>query len=206
MSWSTPFIGFVRAFRHPVISRLALSFLLFQLGFALYYIYILVRMTQSYGLSAAQLGLFSALFGAGFTLGSVAGYRLAARVLKTDRRVSIAGLSVCAVFILLAGLPVPAIVQWPLAFLAALSNLVAFIGILTMIGSAVSDAERGWALGIGGSMTAVAFFVSGMMALVEAYISTEWLILAGALVVALGVPPLLRMSEPAPVAPVPAAP
>lgn len=195
IGWREPFLVFVRAFRHPTISRLALSFLLFQLGFALYYIYVMVRMTQAYGLNAAQLGLFSALFGVGFAAGSLFGYRVATRWLAGDRRVAMAGLVACTVFILLASLPVPGPLQWALAFAAAIGNLVAFVALLTMIGSSVSDAERGWALGIGGSMSALAFFVSGLMALVEAYISTAMLMAAGGAIVALALAPLARMAD-----------
>lgn len=201
LSWKQPFLVFARALGHPAVSKLALSFLLFQLGFGLYYIYVMVRMTQAYGLNAAQLGLFSGLLGVGFSVGSLVGYRIAAAWLKNDRRVAIAGLVGCTLFILLASLPMPGILQWVLGFATAVSNLLAFVGLLTLIGSSVGEQERGWALGIGGSMTALAFFVSGLMALVEAYISNAVLMAAGGIIVALGLLPLGALKEePRPVA------
>ena len=48
LSWRRPIEIFLQAIRHPAIGPIALSYLLFQLGFALYYVYILVEMQKTY--------------------------------------------------------------------------------------------------------------------------------------------------------------
>jgi MFS transporter, DHA1 family, tetracycline resistance protein len=46
LSWRRPIEIFLQASRHPASGKIAVSFLLFQLGFALYYLYILVEMQK----------------------------------------------------------------------------------------------------------------------------------------------------------------
>ena len=105
LSWHRPIEIFLSAIRHPVIGPIALSYLLFQLGFALYYVYILVEMQKTYHATSLELGLFSAVLGVGFVIGTTVGYRAAAAWLKSDAKVAAAALIACGIVILLAALP-----------------------------------------------------------------------------------------------------
>ena len=195
--WQRPIQVFAAAWRHPVIRQLASAFFLFQFGFALYYVYILVRMQGAYHLSTAALGAFSAVLGVGFVLGSTVFYRWAARLLDhVQQRVAMLGLGLCGGFILLSALPLGGLLQWPLALLAATSNLLAFVSLLALISAAATDDEQGWALGIGGAMTAASFFLSGLFASALGIIPVPLLLAAGGLIVATGMLPLLGARRP----------
>ncbi len=195
--WQRPIQVFAAAWRRPVIRQLASAFFLFQFGFALYYVYILVRMQGAYHLSTAELGLFSAVLGVGFVLGSTVFYHWAARLLDhVQQRVAMLGLGLCGGFIVLSALPLGGLLQWPIALLAASSNLLAFVSLLALISAAATDDEQGWALGIGGAMTAASFFLSGLFASALGIIPVPLLLAAGGLIVATGMLPLLR--EPGP--------
>ena len=192
LDWQRPIQVFVAAWRHPVIRQLASAFFLFQFGFALYYVYILVRMQGAYHLSTAELGLFSAVLGIGFVLGSTVFYHWAAGLLDhVQRRVAMLGLGLCGGFILLSALPLGGLLQWPIALLSASSNLLAFVSLLALISAAATDDEQGWALGIGGAMTAASFFLSGLFASTLGIIPVPLLLAAGGLIVATGMLPLL---------------
>jgi predicted MFS family arabinose efflux permease len=190
LSWREPFAVFSRALHHPAISRLAASFLLFQLGFALYYIYVMLLMRRAYELSGPELGAFAAVMGSGFVIGSSLGYRIAAARLGSDLRVAVMGLVGCGICILLTSLPLPGPLQWVMAALAAIANLLTFVALLAMIGSSVAEQERGWALGIGSSMSALAFLLAGLMELTESFVSLRALIGLGGAIVLAGVLPL----------------
>ncbi len=190
LSWHRPIEIFLQAIRHPAIGPIALSYLLFQLGFALYYVYILVEMQKTYHATPLELGLFSAVLGVGFVIGTTAGYRTAAAWLKTDAKVAAAGLIACGIVILLAALPLSAPLQVLVALLAAVTNVVAFVALLTLISGAASAEEQGWALGIGGSMTALAFFIAGLAAAVLTLLPLWVLIAAGGLIVIAALAPL----------------
>jgi MFS family permease len=184
LSWRRPVELFVRALRHPTIGPLALTFLLFQLGFALYYIYILVIMQRVYGLTSLELGLFSATMGLGFVIGTTVVYNGLAARLKNERRVAGIGCWACGIGILVAAAPLPVHAQWALAFVVAAANLPAFVGLLALISDSASADEQGWALGIGAAMTALAFFVAGLAAALLTMAVPIWLLLfAGGLIV-----------------------
>lgn len=197
LDWRRPFQIFATAWRHRKIRQLASSFFLFQFGFALYYVYILVDMKNAYHLSTAALGLFSAVLGAGFVLGSTVFYRLAARWLQQrQQKVATLGLVLCGGFILLSALPVVAAVQWVLALLAATTNVLAFVALLALISAAVTEDEQGWALGIGAAMTAASFFLSGLFASALSTIPVPLLLSAGGMIVACGALPLTANAMP----------
>jgi DHA1 family tetracycline resistance protein-like MFS transporter len=190
LSWRRPVEIFLQAIRHPAIGPIALAYFLFQLGFALYYVYILVEMQKTYHATPLELGLFSAVLGVGFVIGTSVGYRGAAAWLKTDAKVARAGLAACGIVILLAALPLGAPLQVLVALLAAVSNVIAFVALLTLISGAASAEEQGWALGIGGSMTALAFFIAGLAAAALTVLALWILIAAGGLIVLAAVVPL----------------
>jgi MFS family permease len=118
------------------------------------------------------------------------GYRAAAAWLKTDARVAAAGLIACGIVILLAALPLGAPLQVLLALLAAISNVLSFVALLTLISGAAGPEEQGWALGIGGSMTALAFFIAGLAASALTLLPLWMLIAVGGLIVLAALPPL----------------
>lgn len=200
--WQEPIAIATRAWRHPVIGGLAVSFFLFQFGFGIYYIYIMELMTRSYGFSPARLGIFSAMMGVGFVIGSTLGYGRAKRWLGDDRGVARLGLGVCGVLVVAAALPLPQAAQWGIGIVNAISNLLAFIGLLTLISGAASAEEQGWALGVGASMTALAFFIAGLLAAALRFVPLPVLIAAGGVILAGGIPAIRGRAEVAGAAPV----
>ncbi|MGH7209973.1 MAG: MFS transporter, partial [Acetobacteraceae bacterium] len=100
-----PFQVFAHAWRHRVIRGLACSFFLFQFGFAIYYVFVMVRMARAYGLPPTTLGLFSALMGVGFVAGSTLAYHRAERLLGSDERVARVAVLACGALIAVSALP-----------------------------------------------------------------------------------------------------
>lgn len=190
LGWRRPFEIFAEVFRHKAIRPFAAAFFLFQLGFGIYYIYIQVFMTRVHGLSTAGLGLFSATLGAGFVVGSTVAHAQAKRWLQRDDSVAGLGLLLTGLFILGTALPVPGWAEWLLAFATAVSNTLAFVGLLTLISGAAGKQEQGWAMGIGGSSVALGFFLSGLIASVLGLLPLPLLLAIGGLVVLTGLLPL----------------
>ena len=113
-----------------------------------------------------------------------------------------AGLIACGIVILLAALPLSAPLQVLVALLAAISNVLTFVALLTLISGAAGPEEQGWALGIGGSLTALAFFIAGLAASALTLLPLWILIAAGGLIVLAALAPLrgtrpsIRVSAP----------
>lgn len=190
-SLSRPIQVFIRALRHPTLSGLAISFLVYQFGFGLYFTYVVVKMRTIFHLSTFGLGLFSATMGAGFVVGTTLGQRVAHVWLKNETTVTKSALVGCGVLVLLSAIPGSNVVeQWLIVFAAGLIDIVAYVGSLSLISAAASAEEQGWALGIGASMMALAFFAAGLMAAILTVIPVSVLIAIGGAAILLSIVPL----------------
>ena len=195
LDWRRPILNFVHAARHPQIRWLATSFFLFQLGFAIYYIFVIVLMGEHYHLEPSLLGLFSGLMGVGFVAGSTVGYRLMARLIRREEVICALSLILCGAFILASSF-VGEGLQWPLVFLAAVMNCGAFITNLSLISGAATADSQGWAMGIGSAASAAAFFFSGLLANSLAFVPLSAIIAIGGVIVVVSAWPLRLAGRP----------
>jgi DHA1 family tetracycline resistance protein-like MFS transporter len=193
--WRRPFMNFVHAAQHPRIRWLALAFFLFQFGFAIYFVYVIVLMGTVYKLESSWLGIFSATLGVGFIVGSTLGYRIMTRLIPSETMICGLSLVLCGVFILLAA-GAGEILQWPLVFLAALANCCAYITLLSLISGAAAADQQGWAMGIGSAAVALAFFLSGLIASVLSLISLAAILAVGGAIVVASALPLWCLRRP----------
>lgn len=189
LSWGRPITNFVLAAQHPRIRWLALAFFLFQLGFSIYFVYVLVMMGQTYHLEPSWLGIFSATIGVGMVAGSTLGYRFMARKLPGDAAIAALALGFCGLMIVLAASG-GEIAQWPFAFLASVANCCAYISLLALLSAAAGAERQGWAMGIGSAAVALAFFLSGLLASLLAFIPLPAILAIGGVLVMLGAAPL----------------
>ena len=177
------------AWHHPAIRGLALSFYVPARVRHLLHLHHGVRdPLLPFQPSAARVVL--GRHGARLRVGSTLGYARAKLWLAQDGRVAQLGLALCAALIVIAALPVGEIAEWAIGFAAAVGNLLAFVGLLTLISSAATAEEQGWALGVSASMTALAFFLAGLLAVVLHLVPLPALIAAGGIIVVAGIPPL----------------
>ena len=198
--WRRPIMNFVHAAQHPRIRWIALAFFLFQLGFAVYFVYVLVLMGTVYKLESSWLGIFSAMFGAGFIIGSTIGYKLVAARVKNEVMMAGVSLVACGAIVGVASIA-PEALQWPLAVLAAVANVFAYITLLSLMSGAASADQQGWAMGIGASAVALAFFLSGLIASILAVVPLPVILALGGALVVVSALPLWFVRRPAVAAP-----
>lgn len=204
LNWAQPFLLFARLKDRPATVPPLASFFLFQLGFLIYYTFILVEMQRSYGFSTAGVGLFSVMMGAGFMLGSALLYGPAARALKSERRIAILGNAACGGLILVTALPVGVAGQVVLAVALCAANVLSYVSLLSAASGLVDETERGWVLGLSSASVAVCVFLSGLLTqLLSLLPPVPFLALGGVLVLAAILPALAMREAPAtaPVAP-----
>ncbi|MCB4767351.1 MFS transporter [Ancylobacter sp. Lp-2] len=193
LDWKQPFLLLARIRDRPAILLPGASFLLFQLGFLIYYTFILVEMQTSYGFSTAGLGLFSMVMGIGCAISSAWGFKALRARFASDKPVTLIGLALCGLFVAASALPIPAAGQVALAFLSTFSNIFAFITLLAAISSSVDESERGWALGVANAGVALSVFVAGLLTSLLTLFSSDVFLLLGGLIVLGGLVPAWRM-------------
>ena len=147
---------------HRNVAYLSVVFFLMQVGYGLYLQTIMLLLQTQFHYTSSQLGLFSGLIGVSFVLGLLFIVRLMLRVWGV---VDIAktGLLIAGVSQILSALFPHEVVLWCLATLVGCFDMVAYTTMYTAFSDAVKEDRQGWALGVAGSVMAVAWVVTGFL-------------------------------------------
>ncbi|RQS71623.1 MFS transporter [Burkholderia sp. Bp8963] len=147
---------------HARVACLSAVFFLMQVGYGLYLQTIMLVLQTRFQYTSAQLGLFSGLIGVSFVFGLVVVVRL---MLKVWGVVDIAkaGLVVAGIGQVLSALFPHEGALWVLAMLVGCFDMVAYTTMYTAYSDAVTEDRQGWALGVAGSVMAIAWVVTGFL-------------------------------------------
>ncbi|ARG96942.1 MFS transporter [Legionella micdadei] len=169
---------FIEAFEHRSVRILALVFLLMQMGFSLYFQFIIVHMKIAYNYTNWQLGAVQGMIGLGFAIGILLGMPFCVNRYKVHHiafaTLILTGLGQLLVYVI----PNP-ILQWPLAVAIAIFDIMAFACLLTLFSNAVDAQSQGWVMGISGAVMAFAWMVTGFGSNLLSLISSAGLIAVG---------------------------
>ncbi|MCI5057783.1 MAG: hypothetical protein MRY83_16830 [Flavobacteriales bacterium] len=165
-------------FRHPKVRSIALLFILMQIGFSLYFQFVIVHMHYSFRYSNWQLGLFQTMLGLGFALGILIGMPFAAKRFHIETIAVVTCLLTGAGQVLAALIPFEYL-QRLIAVFIATADIMAFSSFLTLFSNAVDKSLQGWVMGISGSAMAVAWVISGFSSNLLTLFPSDYLILIG---------------------------
>lgn len=169
---------FIEAFQHQSVRVLALVFLLMQMGFSLYFQFIIVYMKNAFFYTNWQLGAVQGMIGFGFAIGILIGMPLCVKRFKVSNiaisTLFLTGIGQLCVYVI----STPAL-QWLLAVLIATTDIMAFACLLTLFSNAVDEKSQGWVMGISGSVMAFAWMVTGLGSNLLSFISSAGLIALG---------------------------
>lgn len=168
-----------QAAQHRQVAFLSAVFFLMQVGYGLYLQTIMLLLQTKFHYTSAQLGVFSGVIGLCFVLGLLFVVRL---MLRVWRVVDIAktGLLIAGVCQILSALFPHEKLLWCLATLVGCFDMVAYTTMYTAFSDAVSEERQGWALGVAGSVMAVAWVVTGLLTnLLPVFGETGLLLLGG---------------------------
>ena len=176
-----PITIFIEAFFHPMIRLLAVTFLLMQIGFSLYFQFIVVYMQSVFHYVTWQLGAINSMLGIGFGMGLLIGMPFITRIWKTKRIAIVAGL-LTGIMQIIAAIIAIAWIQWPFAIAIALFDIMAFTAMLTLFSDAVDTKQQGWAMGIANAMMALSWAITGFAANLIPLLGTSGLIILGGVI------------------------
>lgn len=131
-------------------------------AYGLYPQTIMLLLQTKFHYTSSELGLFSGWIGLCFMLGLLFIVRLMLRVWCVVD-IAKAGLLIAGICQILSALFPREIVLWCLAALVGCFDMVAYTTMYTAFSDAVSEDRQGWALGVAGSVMAVAWVVTGFL-------------------------------------------
>jgi MFS transporter, DHA1 family, tetracycline resistance protein len=148
--------------RHRAIAFLSVIFFLMQVGYGLYLQTVMLLLQKNFHYSSLQLGLFSGTIGICFVFGLLVVVRLMLRVWSVID-IAKTGLLVAGICQILSAWFPHEILLWALATLVGCFDMVAYTTMFTAFSDAASDDRQGWALGVTGSVMAMAWVVTGFL-------------------------------------------
>ncbi|MGG1943964.1 MFS transporter [Trinickia sp. NRRL B-1857] len=152
----------VQAGMHRRIGLLSVVFFLMQVGYGLYLQTIMLVLQTRFHYASSRLGLFSGLIGICFVFGLTVIVRL---MLKVWNVVDIAklGLLIAGMGQILSALMPQEGALWVLGMIVGCFDMVAYTTMYTAYSDAVTEDRQGWALGVAGSVMAIAWVVTGLL-------------------------------------------
>jgi MFS transporter, DHA1 family, tetracycline resistance protein len=167
-----------QAVRHKRVAQLSVVFFLMQVGYGLYLQTIMLLLQTRFQYQSAQLGLFSGAIGACFVLGLLFVVRIMLRFYPV-LDIAKTGMLVAGVCEVLSALYPHESVLWCLAALIGCFDMVAYTTMYTAFSDAVGTDRQGWALGVAGSVMALAWVVTGLLNNMLPFVGESGLLLAG---------------------------
>jgi MFS transporter, DHA1 family, tetracycline resistance protein len=167
-----------QAATHRNVAFLSVVFFLMQVGYGLYLQTIMLLLQTRFHYTSAQLGLFSGLIGVCFVFGLLFIVRLMLRVWSVVN-IAKTGLLIAGVAQILSALFPHEVVLWCLATLVGCFDMVAYTTMYTAFSDAVTEDRQGWALGVAGSVMAVAWVVTGFLTNLLPLVGETGLLLTG---------------------------
>ncbi|KVR65518.1 MFS transporter [Burkholderia ubonensis] len=147
---------------HRRVAFLSIVFFLMQVGYGLYLQTIMLVLQTKFQYTSSQLGLFSGLIGICFVFGLMVIVRL---MLKVWSVVDIAktGLLIAGIGQVLSAMFPNEGMLWALGMVVGCFDMVAYTSMYTAYSDAVTEDRQGWALGVAGSVMAIAWVVTGFL-------------------------------------------
>lgn len=185
MHLTRPIHIFIEAFQHKKIRLLAIVFLQMQMGFSIYFQFIIVHMEYSYAYSNWQLGAMQGMIGLGFALGLLLGMPKATDRWQVLSIAIVTGLLTGFGQLISASLPF-ANPRWILAIFIAACDIMVFTCMLTLFSNAAHKSTQGWAMGIANAVMALSWSATGLCSNLLAILGTNGLIFIGGILQIVG--------------------
>ncbi len=144
------------------VALLSVVFFLMQVGYGLYLQTIMLLLQTRFHYGSAQLGLFSGTIGVCFVFGLAVVVR---QMLKVWAVVELAktGLLLAGIAQILSAVWPAEHALWLFGMIVGCFDMVAYTTIYTAFSDAVPARRQGWALGVAGSVMAIAWVVTGLL-------------------------------------------
>ncbi len=162
VDWLACFESVSFIFSDKRVRYLGLVFLLLQFSWAMYFGPMTAIMQIQFGSTGLLLGLFFAVLGLGFGVGTIVIQPVIQKFFSLKWMVCI-GLLGTAILLGISAISPSAMVQWGVVFFSSMIEVLAYTGSVALFSNSVSDTEQGTVLGGVGSLASVSWCLSGLL-------------------------------------------
>lgn len=152
----------ISAFKNEQVRELSIILLVMIFGWSGFYSFIAMYLFHFYHFSAMETGLFMALMGSGFGIGT--GFLIEPLTKRYSLQACVFwGCLLTALGVALMLLATKQIFAWFFVMIVAISIAVAYSTLLTLFSNQVDEDSQGWVMGITGAIMAFAFGINGLL-------------------------------------------
>ncbi len=171
---------------HKPLRLLTIIFLLFQIGFGLFFSLIFSLLHHEFNYTSWQLGAFNAFLGLNFVVGML----LLGNILM--KRLSPKKLAILCILILGVSQILIALIHsermtWLLIIPLAMFDIVGYTVLLSLFGKVASAEKQGWVMGISGSLSACSYIITGLSPNLLNIFNARIIILAGGILILISI-------------------
>ncbi len=176
---------FIEAFQHSAVRILVIIFLLMQIGFSIYFQFIIVQMKYAHDYSNWQLGAVQGMIGLGFAFGLLLGMPLSVKRWNVLTIALVTGILTGVGQLFAAWIDIASL-QWIFAVLIAGFDIMVFTSMLTLFSNAADKNSQGWVMGIANAVMALSWAVTGLCSNLLGLLGTRGLIFIGGIFLIIG--------------------
>ncbi|MDN3504606.1 MAG: MFS transporter [Rhabdochlamydiaceae bacterium] len=184
INWARPITVFVEAMTHKWIRTLSITFFVFQVGFSIYFQFMLVKLQKEFAFTVFYMGLFTGFLGLSFMIALTLIMKRVVHLCRVEY-LTVITLIGNGVAIFISGYMHSILSIWIFAFFVGVFDILAYTTILTAFSNATNQSSQGWALGIATSSMALAWLVSALFANLIPVLGIDNLIALGGILVIL---------------------
>jgi len=161
---------FLDAFKHPIVKRLAVVFLLSEIAWGGFFEYISFYLVETFNYTATVVGYYMAYLGLIFTLSLGILLRIFLRFM-TVKQLALASYFTMAIFLAVASITHTEPGQWLVVIPIGAATALCYACFLTIFSNSVGEDHQGWIMGVTMAIAAVAWLVSAFAAMISPYLS-----------------------------------
>ncbi|OYK80064.1 MFS transporter [Coxiella burnetii] len=183
---------FVSAFRHPSVRFLSICYLLLQIGWSIYYIYISAFMVQKFNLSLRGVSILFAFVGVGLTFGLAVLPGIFEKQNFNRKHVTIFGYSILFLGLIFIVFPNKAIWPWIMIFPLTCGLALAYSFLISLYSNEVRPEKQGWIMGITSAIVALGAAIASFLEAVLSTLNVNFPYYAAIVLIAIGISLMTR--------------
>ncbi|WP_264769742.1 MFS transporter [Coxiella burnetii] len=183
---------FVSAFRHPSVRFLSICYLLLQIGWSIYYIYISAFMVQKFNLSLRGVSILFAFVGVGLTFGLAVLPGIFEKQNFNRKHVTIFGYSILFLGLIFTVFPNKAIWPWIMIFPLTCGLALAYSFLISLYSNEVGPEKQGWIMGITSAIVALGAAIASFLEAVLSTLNVNFPYYAAIVLIAIGISLMTR--------------
>lgn len=162
LNWFRGLTIFAEAFAHKRVRSLAVISFFSELGWAIFFLYLVLFLVKQYQFTGVQIGHYMSFYGLIWAISLIGIVRVIVKIMKVETIVW-ASLLLYATFIFFMMIHNETVLWW-IVIPIAIGSALQYSALITVFSNAVHEDSQGWVMGISTAVLALSWGIGGVLA------------------------------------------